>query len=156
MHADMPIKFLQPPRGHGAEWQDVQGLYADVKCLLLALSSISDNTVFACAGFAQDDEECDEEEEAMDRYAPSQAGRAVAGLQHTSSHHRAPRPPTSSDTGTTNDTDDWHKSRSLFNVVWSDQDDAQDSGRPPAGRAQRTSSLRSDRSLRRAGSANNV
>ena len=109
------------------------------------------------AGFApEDNEECDEEDEALDRYAPSQAGRAVAGLQHTNSHHRAPRPPTSSDTGTTQDADDWHKSRSLFNVVWSEQDDIQDSARQLTDRAQRTSSLRSARSVSGTGSVNNV
>ena len=105
-----------------------------------------------------DDDDCDEEDEALDRYAPSQAGRAVAGLQHTHSH-RAPRPPISNDTGTTQDTDDWHKSRSLFNVVWSEQDDIQETARQPGERAQRTSSMRLTRSSSRsylAGSDNNV
>ncbi|KAL3145303.1 hypothetical protein ABBQ38_001566 [Trebouxia sp. C0009 RCD-2024] len=50
-----------------------------------------------------DDDECDPESEALDRCAPSQAGRAVSGLQHAHSHLRPPRPPTSSDTGTTYD-----------------------------------------------------
>ncbi|DBB04690.1 TPA: hypothetical protein ACH3X1_012745 [Trebouxia sp. C0004] len=110
-----------------------------------------------CSGLAsEDNEDCDEEEEALERYAPSQAGRAVAGLQHSSSHHRAPRPPTSSDTGTTQDADDWHKSRSLFSVVWSEQDDIQDSAQQLTDRAHRTSSLRLARTFSRTGSVNNV
>ena len=120
---------------------------------------------FCHAATTNDDaEECDEEEEALDRYAPSQAGRTVAGLQHTASHHRAPRPPPSNDTGTTHDgDDDWHRSRSLFNVVWPDQDDSQQTVRRSAepALARRTSSLRSARSTRsahsfRSGSDNNV
>lgn len=97
-----------------------------------------------------DDDDCDAEEEALDRYAPSQAGRTVAGLQHTHSHLRAPRPPTSSDTGTTHDgDDDWHRNRSLFNVVWAEQDDTQDNARLPSQRARRTtSSTRSAQSMR--------
>ena len=115
------------------------------------------------AGLAAEDgsDDCEEEDEALERYAPSQAGRAVAGLQHSHSRghlHRAPRPPTSSDTGTTQDTDDWHKTRSLFNVAWSDHDENADAGRPPLDRSRRTSSLKSQQSQlsQHTGSENNV
>lgn len=97
-----------------------------------------------------DDDECDPESEALDRCAPSQAGRAVSGLQHAHSHLRPPRPPTSSDTGTTYDgDDDWHRNRALFNVVWSEQDDSQENARQPAPRPRHTtSSSRSAQSMR--------
>ena len=94
------------------------------------------------------DDDCDPESEALDRYAPSQAGRTVSGLQHTHTHFRPPRPPTSSNTDTTHDgDDDWHRNRALFNVVWSEQDDSQTTARQPAPR-HTTSSSKSAQSMR--------
>lgn len=101
------------------------------------------------------------EEEAIDRYAPSQAGRAVAGLQHSHSHsHSHSRQAPSVDTGTTLDGDDWHRSRSLFNVTWPEPEDnctaqqASTSFKFDA-RPQRASSMKSTPSLHE-GTDNNV
>lgn len=104
--------------------------------------------------YADDEDESDAdeiEEEAIDRYAPSQAGRPVAGLQHTSSNSR---PPPSNDSQGTLDSDDWHRSRSLFNVTWPDNED----GTMQSGKPHRASSTRSTQSQQsfRGGSDKNV
>lgn len=120
-----------PQRGHHVSMNNMMGM----PCIFID----SKGYVVCLAGGEEDESDADElEEEAIDRYAPSQAGRHVAGLQHTSSRNTL-----SNDSGTTLDSDDWHKTRSLFNVTWPDTGDTQPARPPPASSTRSTQSQQS-------------